>query len=280
VIYVVDAGWKLIDALDLTTFVIAAPGSTVAGIMDRSFISLSAFDDREHAVEVLQRYDLVAAPVLDSDGVLLGTVTIDDVLDVAEAEATEDFHKGAAVLPLRASYTESSPFSLYRLRVGWLAALVVFNLVSSGIIAAFEETLQATIALAFFIPLLIDSGGNTGAQSATLMVRALATGDLSLSHWARALGKELSVGVALGITLGIASSTLGIVRGGMEVGIVVGLSMASIVLIANLIGACLPFLLTRLRLDPAVASSPLITSIADGSGLLIYFSIAAVVLGT
>lgn len=280
VIYVVDAGWKLIDALALEVFVTGDPDETVQSIMDRSFVSLSAFDDREQAVEVMQRYDLVAVPVVDSDGVLLGTVTIDDVLDIAEEEATEDFHKGAAMVPLRVSYSESTAISLYKLRVGWLAALVLLNLGSSGVIAAFEETLQATIALAFFIPLLIDSGGNTGAQSATLMVRGLATGDLRLSQWSRTLAKELAVGLCLGLTLGLASSVLGVVRGGFEVGVVVGLSMAAIVLVANLIGAVLPFLLTRLRLDPAIASSPLITSIADVTGLMIYFSIAAMVIGT
>jgi magnesium transporter len=278
VIYVVDVSWKLMDALELNHFVLASPEQSVESIMDNAYVSLSAFDDREKAVQTMQRYDLVAVPVVDSDGVLLGTVTIDDVLDVAEAEATEDFHKGAAVLPLRTPYSGSSIFSLYRLRVGWLGALVVVNLASSGVIAAFEETLEAAIALAFFIPLLIDSGGNTGSQSATLMVRALATGDVSLSQWGRTLVKELGVGACLGLSLGLASSLLGLVRGGWEIGLVVALAMMVIVLVANLIGAILPFILTRLRLDPAVASSPLITSVADVTGLLIYFSIASVII--
>jgi magnesium transporter len=280
VIYVVDAGWRLLDALDLNRFVLADPAATVESIMDRSFVSLSAYDDRERAVQTMQRYDLVAVPVVDSDGVLLGTVTIDDVLDVAEEEATEDFHKGAAVVPLRTSYSAASVFSLYKLRVGWLVGLVILNLGSSGVIAAFEDTLSAAIALAFFIPLLIDSGGNTGSQSATLMVRALATGDVHLSHWGRAFVKEIAVGICLGLTLGVASSVLGLFRGGFEIGLVVALSMTAIVVTANLIGTALPFVLTRLRLDPAVASSPLITSIADVCGLFIYFTIATVVIGT
>ena len=136
----------------------------------------------------------------------------------------------------------------------------------------------STIALAFFIPLLIDSGGNTGSQSATLMVRAIATGDVRLNQWLATLGKELCIGIALGVTMGLASSILGIFRGGPEVGIVVGVSMIGIVLVANLIGMVLPFILTRLKIDPAVASSPLITTIADASGLLIYFSTASLVL--
>jgi magnesium transporter len=146
------------------------------------------------------------------------------------------------------------------------------------VIAAFEETLQGAIALAFFIPLLIDSGGNTGSQSATLMVRALATGDIQMSHWTRALGKELAVGACLGLALGLASSVLGVFRGGVDIGVVVALSMMAIVLMANLLGTTLPFVLTRLRIDPAVASSPLITSIADVTGLLVYFGIASAIL--
>jgi magnesium transporter len=280
VIYVTDASWRLLDALEIDRFILAPPDQLVEEIMDRTYQALSPYDDREKAVEMMRRYDLFALPVVDSDGVLLGIVTVDDVLDVAEAETTEDFHKGAAVAPLRVSYRESAVFSLYQRRIGWLGVLIVVNLLSSSIIAAFEETLEATIALAFFIPLLIDSGGNTGSQSATLMVRALGTGDVKLNQWARALGKELFVGAMLGISLGVASSALGIIRGGPEIGLVVGLAMAAIIFTANLIGTVLPFVLTRLRVDPAVASSPLITSIADAAGLLLYFSIATAILGS
>jgi magnesium transporter len=277
-IYVTDVQWRLLDALEVRRFILADPAQTVTDIMDHTFTSASAFDDREEAVRLIQRYDLEALPVIDSDGVLLGIVTIDDVLDVAQAEATEDFHKGAAIAPVR-SYREAGVWALYRKRVVWLIALVFVNLVSSSVIAAYEEVLASTIALAFFIPLLIDSGGNTGSQSATLMVRALATGDVKLTQWLSTLGKELGVGLTLGITMGLASSLLGMFRGGPVVGLVVGLSMISIVLVANLVGILLPFLLTRFRIDPAVASSPLITTVADASGLLIYFSIAMWLLG-
>ncbi|MEW6032772.1 MAG: magnesium transporter [Bacillota bacterium] len=274
VIYVVDSKWKLLDALDVQKFILADPSQTVESIMDYSFVFLSAFDDRERAVWMMQRYDLFAVPVVNSDGVLIGIVTVDDVLDVAQEEATEDFHKGAAVAPLRTSYREASIWELYRKRIGWLVALVFVNLISSGVIAAFEETLATALALAFFIPLLIDSSGNAGAQSATLMVRALATGDLSLNQWVRTLVKEVGVGLSIGLTMAVASWVLGLFRGGFLVGVVVGLTMLAIVLVGNTIGVLLPFLLIRLRLDPAVASGPLITSIADAAGLLIYFSIA------
>ncbi|NLY50657.1 MAG: magnesium transporter, partial [Firmicutes bacterium] len=178
VIYVVDRKWKLEAILELRRLILAHPEQTVEEIMDQTFVSLSAFEDREQAVHQMQRYDLFALPVVDSDGVLLGIVTADDVMDVAQEEATEDFHKIAAVTPLRVSYREASIGSLYTKRVAWLVALVLVNLISSGIIAAYEKTLASAIALTFFIPLLTDSGGNTGSQSATLMVRALATGDV------------------------------------------------------------------------------------------------------
>lgn len=278
-IYVVDPSWKLIDDLELRRLIIAKPSDTVEPILDYSFVSISAFDDREKAVQMIQRYDLDALPVVDSEGILIGIVTVDDVMDVAQEEATEDFQKVAAVVPLKMSYSKSSLWTLYRKRIGWLVALVLVSLASSGVIAAYEEVLVSAIALAFFIPLLIGSGGNTGAQSATLMVRAIATGDVQLGQWMWAAGREIGVGILLGLTTGLATWLLGSFRGGFEIGIVVGLAMLSIVIVANMIGVLLPFLLTRLRLDPAVASSPLITSIADFVGLMIYFSIATWILG-
>ena len=279
VVYVVDDKWKLVDALDLRRFILAKPEETVDHIMDYTVTSIAAAQDREEAVRVMQRYGLSVLPVVDSDGVLLGIVTADDVLDVAQEEATEDFHKVGGVTPLRTSYRDAGIASLFLKRIGWLMILVLVNLSSSGIIAAFEETLEAALALAFFIPLLIDSGGNTGAQVATLMVRALATGDVTPSQFSKSLVKELGVGLLLGVSMGLASWLLGFWRGGVQIGIVVGLTMVAIVLISNLVGMTLPYILTRFKLDPAVASSPLITTIADALGLLIYFSIARMVLG-
>ncbi|MEW5745396.1 MAG: magnesium transporter [Nitrospirota bacterium] len=280
VIYVTDASWTLLDSLELGRFILAPPSATVQQIMDYSFVSIAAFEDREEAVRMIQHYDLYALPVVDSQGVLLGIVTVDDVLDVAQKETTEDFHKAAAVAPLKTSYRESNIWSLYRKRIGWLAGLVLVNLVSAGVIAAYEETLAASIALAFFIPLLIASGGNAGAQSATLMIRAIATGDVTMKHWLWAVGREVGIGVILGITMGLAAWAIGFVRGGVEIAAVVALSMVAIVAVTNLIGVVLPFLLVQLRLDPAVASNPLITSVADVAGLLIYFSVATRILGS
>jgi magnesium transporter len=279
VVYVVDNQWKLVDALELRRFIFAEPDDTVEQIMDNLYTAVSAFDDREEAVRVMQRYDLDVLPVVDSDGVLVGIVTFDDVLDVAQEEATEDFHRTAAVAPLRVNYRDINISSLYRKRVGWLLTLVFVNIFSGAAIAAFEDTIAAVVALVFFLPLLIDSSGNAGAQSATLMVRALATGDVKLNDWGRLLGKEVFVAALLGLTMGLAVSLIGVVRAGPEVAVVVALTMVIVVMVGSLIGMLLPFIFSRFNMDPATASGPLITSLADISGVLIYFSLATWLLG-
>ncbi|MBE0409977.1 MAG: magnesium transporter [Anaerolineales bacterium] len=280
IIYVADASWHLLDALELQRFILADPNDKVESIMDQSYIGLNALEDQEEAVRTMDRYDLYAAPVMDDDNILLGIVTVDDILDVAREEATEDFHKFAAVAPLKESYRETGQLNLYSKRIGWLIVLVGVNLISSSIIHYYEDTLQSLFTLAFFIPLLIGTGGNTGAQSATLMVRALATDDLTISDWFRTLLKEIGVGGLLGFTMAAATFPVGYWRGELPVAIIVSATMAAIVVIANLVGMVLPFLMTRLGLDPAVASSPLITTVMDAVGLLIYFSIATYVLIT
>lgn len=279
VIQVVDAWWRLLDTLSLRRFILAGPDDTVERIMDHSFVSITAFEDRREAVRLIQHYDLVTLPVVDSDGVLLGIVTVDDVLDVAQKEVTEDIQLSAAVAPLKTSYRDSGLWTLFSRRVGWLAALVLVNLASGGVIAYHEDLLASSIALAFFIPLLIATGGNAGAQSATLMVRAMATGDVKPAQYAWAVGRELVVGLILGLALGLLTWTLGFYRGGLEMAMVVFLAMAAIVLVTNLLGAGLPFILHRLGMDPAVAGSPLVTSVADVVGLVIYFFIASTILG-
>lgn len=279
VIYVTDEKWRLIDALDLKHFIFADPRESVEDLMDYMYIDISAYEDKENAVTTIQRYDLEALPVVDSDGILLGIVTVDDVMDVAEEEATEDFQRTAAVAPLVESYRDTPIHSLYTKRIGWLLFLVILNLFSSGVIAAYEETLAASMALAFFIPLLIDSGGNVGSQAATLAIRAISVGDLSISKWFQTMKKELGVGLFIGLSMGIAALFVGILRGGLTVGIIVSISMLFIVILTNLVGVMLPFIFTRFNIDPATASSPLITTVSDTAGLLIYFSIAQFLLG-
>ena len=279
VVYVTDGDWKLLDALELERFVLAKPSDTVSQLMDNQFIALSAHEDREEAVRKMQKYDLFVLPVINENGILLGLVTVDDVLDVAEAEATEDIHKGAAVEPLKRSYRESSVWALYQKRIPWLGALLVVNLAASGVIVMFQDTLASALALAFFIPLLMGSGGNTGAQAATLMVRALATEDVKVSQWLNTVAKEIVVGCALGITMGIGIGMIGYWRGEFLIGLAVGLAMAAIVLVSNLLGVLFPLVLTKLRVDPAIASSPMVTSTADVTSLILYFSIASLILG-
>lgn len=278
VVYVVDQEWRLLDDIELRRLILAAPGTRVEEIMDHAFVTVPAHADREEAVLLMLRYDLIALPVVDSDGVLLGIVTVDDILDVAEEEATEDFHRVGSVAPLRTSLKEATVGYLYRRRILWLLALVVVNIFSGAGIAAFSDTIAASVALVFFLPLLIGSGGNAGSQSATLMVRALATGDVGMRDWLRMLGKELAVSGALGITMAVAASLIGIVRA-PEVTWVVASTMFVIVIVGSLMGMSMPFLLTRLGFDPATASAPLITSLADIVGVIIYFSIAAWYLG-
>ncbi|MFU8890671.1 MAG: magnesium transporter [Anaerosomatales bacterium] len=278
VVYVTDRTWHLEGVCELRRLILAEPDHLVSDVMEPVHTRVTAFDDQEEAVREMQRHDTVALPVVDSAGVLIGIVTADDVFDVLEEEVTEDIHRTASVQPLRQSYRRLSVFDLYGKRIGWLAILLVVNLVSSQVISAYEETLMAAIALAFFIPLLIATGGNTGSQSAMMMVRALVTDDVGPGQWASTFVKELGVGLMLGVTLAGGSFFLGLFRGDWRIGVVVGLSMAAIVVVSNIIGMSLPFLFTKIGQDPTVASSPLITSLADVTGLLIYFGIARAIL--
>jgi magnesium transporter len=277
-IYVIDAQAHLIDDIELRRVILADPAAGVDQVLDRTFVSISAFADREEAVTLIRRYDLVALPVVDSQGVLVGIVTVDDVLDVAVEEATEDFHRVASVEPIRTSLRDAGIAMLYRRRIVWLLALVFMNIFSGAGIAYFEDTIAAAVALVFFLPLLIDSGGNAGSQAATLMVRALATGDVRMRDWFSLLGKELAVATAMGLTMAGAVYLVGMARA-PDVALVVATTMTIVVIVGSLIGMSLPFVFTRLGWDPATASAPLITSLADISGVLIYFSVATWYLG-
>jgi len=279
ILYITDENGLLIDILRMRRLIMAEPKTVIKDMLNYNFVSISAYDDRELAVEMIQRYDVNALPVVDSDGVIVGIVTVDDIMDVAEEEATEDIQLGAGVTPLEARYSSTRPFALFRKRIVWLLVLIFVNLISAAVISSYEAYLLEFITLALFMPLVIASGGNSGAQSATLMVRAMATGDLSPGDWLKALTKEVSVGLLLGIAMGVSAYGVGGIYGrDSSIALIIGLSMVSIVLVANSFGALLPFLLQRVKIDPAVASSPLITSVMDVLGLLIYFSIAVAVL--
>ncbi len=278
VVYVTEARWKLLGVLGLRRLILAAPAERISDIMEESVIRIPAFEDREKAVQLIQRYDITVLPVVDASEILLGIVTVDDLFDVAEEEVTEDFQKSAAVKPLKTSYRESSVLSLYGKRVSWLASLLGISVVTTGILSAQAETMNSAIALTFFIPLLIGTGGNTGNQSATLMIRALATGDIRDRQWVKALLREIGIGMLLGITMGLASWVLGFLKGDFRIALIVSLAMVCIVILSSVLGVVLPVILQRLRIDPAVASNPLIASVMDIMGLLIYFNIATAIL--
>ena len=274
-IYVTDDNGRLLDALDLPRFVLADPTAAVRDIMDEIYVSIGAMEDRERAVQLMQKHDLITLPVVDPSGVLIGVLTVDDVMDVAEQEATEDIQRQAGIEPLRANYPEVAARRLFGKRLPWLAALIFVYLGASGVISAFEEALAAELVLAAFIPLLMGSGGNVGAQSGTLIVRALALGELEGGRWRIALRKELGVGIVLGLALGVLAGAVAWVRGGADVALVVALSMILIVIAANLTGTLLPVLLARMGIDPAVAGSPVITSVTDLTSLVIYLGLAS-----
>ena len=276
--YVVDGDGKLIGAVRLQALILAAPTAKVASFMERRTLAVPVDAPQEDAARRIAKYDVLAVPVIDHDGKLLGIVTHDDATDVLEEETTEDILRASTVGPLEDSIRDASPWSLYRARVFWLVVLVFGNILSGMGIAAYEQTIAAHVALVFFLPLLIASGGNAGSQSSTLMVRALSTGDVTPGDIGWLLGRELLVAALLGLTMALAVSGLGWWRGGWEIAAIVAGSMVLIVLVGALIGLTLPFVLTRLKLDPATASGPLVTSIADISGVLIYFAIATLVL--
>mgnify|MGYP001401232682 CR=1 FL=1 len=278
IIYVTDRYWHLLGVVGLRRLILARPDERIEEIMETNVVTISPLEDREKAVQTIQHYDVIALPVVDGDGVMLGIITVDDLFDVAVEEVTEDFQKSAAVKPLKTSYRESSALALYRKRVVWLASLLGISVVTTGIISWRAETLSSAIALAFFIPLLIGTGGNTGNQSSTLMIRALATGDIKDRQWINALFREIVIGCLLALTMGAASWILGLIKGGAQIAAIVSLSMMAIVIVSSLLGVVLPIVLQRFRIDPAVASNPLIASVMDIVGLLIYFQIATTIL--
>ncbi|MCA8864225.1 MULTISPECIES: magnesium transporter [unclassified Halomonas] len=277
-LYILDSDGQLIGTMSLRQLMVARPGAIVDDIMIKDVISTRVDDAQEDVARIVAKYDLLALPVIDGDDRMVGIVTHDDAMDVAESEATEDFHKGMSIGQLEDGVSRVRLWSLYRKRVTWLVLLVFANLFSGAGIAYFEETIAAQVALVFFLPLLIGSGGNAGAQAATLMVRGMATGDVGVKDWGKLLGRELLVAGSLGITMAIAVTPIGIMRGGEALAMVVALSMVTIVLFGSLLGMCLPFVLERFKVDPATASAPLVTTLIDASGVVIYFSIATLML--
>jgi magnesium transporter len=277
--YVVDAARKLIGVVSLRDLILAPLHMPIEELINHDPIYASVDMPQEKVASLIAKYDLLALPIVNSEHQMVGIVTYDDAMDVAAEEATEDFHKTATIGKLETSVKDAGIGLLYRKRVLWLVILVFGNIFSGAGIAYFEGTISDNIALLFFLPLLIGSSGNAGAQSGTLMVRALATGEIKLRDWGYLLGKECLVAGLLGLTMAAAVVGLGWWRGGYDIALVVSLTMMLVVLAGSLTGLSLPFLLSRFNLDPATASGPLITSLADVAGVVLYFSIATWYLG-
>ena len=273
--YVIDEQRQLLGVVSLRELILADVNRSIKDLMISDVVSAQVTDDQEDVAKKIARYDLLALPITDAQGVLIGIVTYDDAMDVASEEVTEDIHKSAGVSTVIGNLRDASISLLYRKRVFWLVLLVFGNLFSGAGIAHYEDIIAANIVLVFFLPLLVDSGGNAGSQSATLMVRALATGEVVMRDWLYLIGREALVALALGCTMAAAVSVLGFIRGDATVALVLALSMVTIVMIGCMIGMSLPFVLSKFNFDPASASAPLITSVCDATGVVIYLFIAS-----
>ncbi len=287
VIYVVDETGRLVDDLRIRQFLFAEPQHSVSSIMDRSVVALRVTDDREEAVRQMHRYDRVALPVVDSRDILVGIVTADDVADVAEEEVTEDIQKMGGMEALDAPYLASGFIENVRKRSGWLAVLFVGQMLTATAMGYFEGEIERAVVLALFVPLIISSGGNAGSQATSLVIRAMAVGEVRLRDWWLVLSREVVTGVTMGIMLGAIGLARVLFWPGREtvygehyaeLGLAVGLSTVGVVTFGTFAGSMLPFLLRRLRLDPAAASAPFVATVVDVTGVVIYFSVAAVLL--
>jgi magnesium transporter len=287
IIYVIDDKGKLIDDVKIKDFLLAPLDHTVADLMDENFVGLHVFDDQETAVEAFKKYDRVALPVVDRAGMLIGIVTVDDVFDVAEEEATEDIQKLAAVQALEESYITISLLGMMKKRGSWLALLFVGEMLTASAMAMFENEISKAVVLALFVPLIISSGGNSGSQAATLVIRALSLGEITLKDWFNVFKRELITGLSLGgllavigflrITIWEATSNV-YGEHWLLIGLTVSSSLIGVVLWGTLSGSMLPFLLKKLKLDPATSSAPLVATMVDVIGLIIYFSLALFIL--
>jgi magnesium transporter len=287
VIYVVDDRGVLIDDIKIHDFLLASPSEQVRSLMDRHFVVLNAADPQESAVPVFKGEDRTALPVTDSGGVLIGIVTVDDVLDVAEAEATEDIQRFGGSEALDEPYMEIGFIKMIQKRAGWLTALFLGEMLTATAMGFFEREIEKAVILALFVPLIISSGGNSGSQASTLVIRALALGEVRLGDWWKVMRREIGAGLALGSILGAigfvritAWSSFSTIYGEhwLLVAFTVALALIGVVLWGTLVGSLLPFLLRRLGFDPAVSSAPFVATLVDVTGLVIYFSVGLVVL--
>ena len=288
VIYVVDERGKLLDDIRMREFLLKPLTTKVSDLMDENYVTLSVSDSQGDAVNIFRKYDRTALPVVDSGGVLVGIVTIDDMLDVAEAEATEDIQKLGGMEALDEPYTTIPLLRMVKKRATWLIILFLGEMLTATAMQGYNGEIEKAAILAMFLPLIISSGGNSGSQATTLVIRAMALGELHLGDWFRVVRKELLSGFSLGLVLGCIGflrialwQSLHIFDYGKYhwlVAITVGSSLVGVVLWGTLSGAMLPFLLRRCGLDPATSSAPFVATLVDVTGLLIYFNVALFIL--
>ena len=287
IVFVVDDAGHLLDDIRVRRFLVAPLDQPVRQLLDGNFTMLQPTDDREKALELFQKYDRVALPVVDENHKLIGIVTVDDMLDVATAEATEDIQKLGGSEALDEPYTTIALHRMVKKRASWLVVLFLGEMLTATAMSFFEDEIAKAVVLALFVPLVISSGGNAGSQAATLVIRALALGEFKLKDWWRVMRRELAAGTALGVILGVigflriaAWSMFSHIYGPHWplVATTVGLALVGIVLWGSLMGSMLPLLLKRLGFDPATSSAPFVATLVDVTGLIIYFSVAFLIM--
>lgn len=279
-LFVVDGQEKLVGVVSMRQLIVANPRSLLADFMETQVISVPAGTDQEECARIMKRYDLLALPVVNGENRLLGVITIDDVIDVMEEEATEDIQRLGGAQPLDQPYLSTRITAVTRKRIGWLLLLFVTESLTGTVLRYFEGELQSVVALAFFVPLLIGTGGNAGSQTTSTIIRALAVGDIDLEDALRSLWHEIRVGLLLGIGMAVIAYLRALTWGSSAgLALTVSLAIFTIVLWANGLGAMLPILAARLGIDPTVVSGPVMSTLVDATGLFIYFTVARVIMG-
>ena len=287
VIYAVDDRGKLVDDFHIRQILLANPKALMSDLGDKAFVALNVDDDQETAIELFRKYDRVALPVVDPQDILLGIVTIDDIIDIALEEDTEDMLKMGGMSAFTEPYLEIPFFELMKKRVGWLIILFLGEMMTASALGYFQDEISQAVVLALFLPLIVSSGGNAGSQASTLIIRAMAVGDIKLRDWYRIMRREIFSGLFLGIVLGLIGffrisiwSAFSSIYGPhwTLVGITVFFALIGVVLWGTLTGSMLPLILRRLGADPAVSSAPFVATLVDVAGIIIYFSIALIIL--
>lgn len=279
-LFVTDRLKRLAGVVNLRQLIVAYPKALLMEIMDSDVIYVTAETDQEVCADLMQRYDLLALPVVDENMTLLGVITIDDLVDVIQAEASEDIQRLGGVEPLDRAYLDTSVLAITRKRIVWLLLLFFTGTLTGGVMALFQTQLEAVVALSIFIPLLIGTGGNAGAQTTTTIIRAMAIGDIDWADALRVLVHEIGIGLTLGVLMAVIAFVLTITwLSDPALALAVAVSILAIVLWATSIGSLLPMVVARLKIDPTVVSGPAMSTLVDATGLLIYFTIASAILG-